>query len=181
MKYDVGVGALLAAGLLGIVFVNLATGLVLIAAAPVLAFFVKDRVDAEYRKRAKELGPQVLKQVAEKVGPKMDEMIDDFAAKLDQWVVTAGEELQREVLEVLHATRTSRAGGAVDEGAQDEALRKEDALLAEAAAHVATLRKSLWTPEGAATAGEGVDAVIGSDTAEKVRVSSVDALGGPAA
>ena len=38
-----------------------------------------------------------------KIGPKLDEMIQEFAARLDAWVVTAGEELHREVIEVLSA------------------------------------------------------------------------------
>ncbi len=153
-KYDLGVGALFAAGLLGLVFVNLATGLILIAAAPALAFFVKDRVDAEYKKRAKELGPQVLKQAAEKVGPKIDEMIEEFAQKLDTWVVNAGEELHREVLEVLQAAKAARGGGELDEAAALKQIEADDAKLKGAIEHIDGLRKKLWTPEEKVRVGE---------------------------
>ncbi len=153
-KYDLGVGALFAAGLLGLVFVNLATGLILIAAAPALAFFVKDRVDAEYKKRAKELGPQVLKQAADKVGPKIDEMIEEFAQKLDTWVVNAGEELHREVLEVLQAAKAARGGGELDEVSALKEIEADDAKLKAAIQHIDGLRKKLWAPEEKVRVGE---------------------------
>ena len=71
---------------------------------------MRDKVEVETRKkRAKELAPDVLREAATQVGPKLDEMIEEFAKQLDAWVVTAGEELHREVLEVLDAARTDRA------------------------------------------------------------------------
>ena len=36
-------------------------------------------------------------------------MIQEFAGRLDAWVVSAGEELHREVIEVLSPTRAERA------------------------------------------------------------------------
>jgi small GTP-binding protein len=117
-KYDVGVGALFAAGLAGLFFVNLTVGGLLLAAAPVLALLLKDRVDAQYKNRAKELAPEILRKTADQVGPKIDELVDEFAAKLDAWVVSAGEELHREILEVLEAARAARGGG--DEGDASE-------------------------------------------------------------
>ena len=106
--YDVGVVALGALGL-GVMVANVALGLVVMAAAPALAYFVRGKVEAETKKRAKEFAPQALREAAARVGPKLDEMILDFAARLDAWVVSAGEELHREVIEVLSATRTERA------------------------------------------------------------------------
>jgi GTP-binding protein EngB required for normal cell division len=153
LKYDIGVGALFAAGLLGLVFVNIATGLVLMTAAPVLAFFVKDRVDAEYKKRAKELGPQVLRSAAEKIAPRIEEMIDAFGKRLDDWVVTAGEELHREVLEVLHAARTHRAAGAFDNTAALAAVAEESAKLTAAQSTLHALERALHVPARELPAG----------------------------
>jgi predicted GTPase len=160
LKYDIGVGALFAAGLLGLVFVNIATGLVLMTAAPVLAFFVKDRVDAEYKKRAKELGPQVLRSAAEKIAPRMEEMIDAFGKRLDDWVVTAGEELHREVLEVLHAARTHRAEGAFDNTAALAAVEQENAKLLAARNTLNALERTLQKP---ARAHAGSAEALGAD------------------
>ncbi|MFO0677420.1 MAG: dynamin family protein [Polyangiaceae bacterium] len=146
--YDVGVVALLTVGI-GVMFANWMLGGLLTLTAPVVALFVRERVDGEYRKQAKELGPEVIRTAAAKIGPKLDSMIDEFAEKLDTWVVSAGEELHREVLEVLHATRTSRAAGGTetaDLGAQVDTLA---ASLVDVTSRIDGLRKSLWTPPAA--------------------------------
>jgi predicted GTPase len=145
-SYDIGVTALFAVGL-GTLFINAMLGGVLLVAAPVAAYMLKGRIDGEYKKRAKELAPEVVRQVAEKVGPKMDEIIDDFAHKLDAWVVTASEELYREVLEVLRAAQTERESGTKDE----ETLKKDVEAQAEkvesTAKRLEELRAGLWRNE----------------------------------
>jgi uncharacterized coiled-coil protein SlyX len=148
-RYDVGIFALFTVGL-GVMFANALLGGLLALAAPVLALLVKDRVEGEYRKRVLEIAPEVLRQVAAKIGPKIDEMIDTFAQKLDAWVVTAGEELHREVLEVLKATQDARAAG--DQTAQqlEDELSAQAKQLQAAETRIEDLRKDLWTPkEGA--------------------------------
>lgn len=106
-RYDVGIFALLAGGL-GLVFTNPLVGGVMLAASPILAVFAKNKFEKEARSKAKELAPQAIREAAGRMGPKLDEMINEFAARLDQWVVTAGEELHREVIEVLRAARGER-------------------------------------------------------------------------
>jgi small GTP-binding protein len=146
--YDVGIFALFTVGL-GVMFANVLLGGLLALAAPVLAVVVKDKVDEEYRKRAKEQAPEVLRAAAAKAGPKLDEMIDEFAARLEAWVVTAGEELHREILEVLHTTRQARTTST----ATAEELAKETdaqaARLAAAVTKVEALRAALWVPKEA--------------------------------
>jgi hypothetical protein len=144
-NYDVGVVALFTVGV-GVMFANVLLGGLLLAASPVLALLLKSKVDEEYRKKALEAAPEVLRQVGEKIGPKLDEMIDDFARKLDAWVVSAGEELHREVLEVLHATKDARDRGASDEAAARREVEAQAARLEAATKHVATLRGALWEP-----------------------------------
>jgi len=106
-RYDVGIFALLAGGL-GLVFTNPLLGGVLLAASPVLAVFAKNKFEKEAREKAKEMAPQAIKDAASRIGPKLEEMIQQFADRLDQWVVTAGQELHREVIEVLRAARGER-------------------------------------------------------------------------
>jgi len=113
----------------------------------VLALVLRDRIDAEYKQRAKELAPDVVRQAAEKAAPKLDEMIDDFANRLDAWVVNAGEELHREVLEVLTSARTQREAGEKDESQVLAEVEAQQKLLDEAVANVETLRKGLWQTE----------------------------------
>jgi hypothetical protein len=122
-------------------------GVLLIAAAPVLAMVFKDKVGAEYKKRALELSPAVVRQAAEKVGPKLDEIIEDFATKLDAWVRGAGEDLHRELLEVLGSARDARDKGQGDvQSALAEVASQQSRLDAETQA-LEALRASLWAPK----------------------------------
>jgi ribosome biogenesis GTPase A/uncharacterized coiled-coil protein SlyX len=143
--YDVGVFALFTIGL-GVMFTNALLGGLLTLAAPVLAMYVKDKVEVETRKKAAELAPAALREAASKVGPKLEEMINEFAKRLDAWVVTAGEELHREVIEVLMSARAEKnealpgAESAVTEcdaqaGELDQVVQRLEGL-----------RASLWTP-----------------------------------
>jgi ribosome biogenesis GTPase A len=145
--YDMGVVALATLGL-GVMFVNVLLGGLLALAAPVLAFYVRGRVDLETKKRAKEFAPQALRDAAAKIAPKLDEMIQEFAGRLDAWVVSAGEELHREVIEVLTATRTERA--AVKPGAEAAVKTCDDQIGALTALNekLEGLRSALWTPAG---------------------------------
>ncbi len=143
--YDVGIFALFTLGL-GVMFANALLGGMLALAAPILALVVKDRVEGEYKKRAKDLAPEVLRGAASKVAPRLDEMIDEFGGKLDAWVVTAGEELHREVLEVLHAAQDARKSGAKNEAEAHLEIEEHATKLDKVMARINDLRAALWTP-----------------------------------
>lgn len=145
-RYDASVAGVLMIGLGTMFAVNFIAGGLLVVAAPLLAIAVRDRVDAEYKKRANEQAPEILRQAAKEVGPKLDEMIEDFAKKLDFWVVTAGEELYREVLEVLHATRDARAQGASSEATAAAEIDAQESRLGTARARIEELRAALGSP-----------------------------------
>ena len=115
--YDVGIFAMLSLGM-GVLFANALLGGLLLVAAPALALWNRGRTEAEIKKRALELAPVVLREAAAKVGPKIDEMVDEFAARLDEWVVTAGQELHREIIEVLAHVQTERERGDRDQAAE---------------------------------------------------------------
>jgi ribosome biogenesis GTPase A len=149
--YDVGIFALFTVGL-GVMFANVLLGGLLALAAPVLAVVVKDRVEGEYRKKAKEAAPEVLRATAAKVGPKLDEMIDEFAERLEAWVVSAGEELHREILEVLHETRKTRSEGTQDDDTSRRQTEEQATKADKAIARIEELRGALWVPKGAAAA-----------------------------
>jgi ribosome biogenesis GTPase A len=140
--YDVGVFAVLSVGL-GVLFANAMLGGILLVAAPVLALYSKDRAQHEVRKRALELAPVVLRDAAAKVAPKIDEMVDGFAERLDAWVVTAGQELHREIIEVLEAVRRERADGAADIDAERAACDRDAERLAAVLARLGELRDAL--------------------------------------
>lgn len=123
--YDLGVFAVLSVGL-GVVFANALLGGILLAAAPALALWNRDRTTAEVRKRALELAPTVLREAAAKTAPKIDEMVDEFVVRLEEWLLTATEELHRDVLEVLLVVRGERDQVRVS---ADEELARCDAEL----------------------------------------------------
>jgi GTP-binding protein EngB required for normal cell division len=146
IKYDVGVVALMFGGV-ALMAVNLmAGGLLAVAGPAILAMFARGRIHEEFKKRANELAPQVMRETATKVGPKLDDLIETFARNLDAWVVTAGEELHREVLEVLRSTKQARDGGQDDEAKSTAAVDGQAAALAAVKTHLETLRADLWVP-----------------------------------
>ncbi|WP_437814350.1 dynamin family protein [Sorangium sp. So ce1078] len=144
--YDVGVFALFTIGL-GVMFTNALLGGILALAAPVLAVYVKDKVEAETRKKAKEMAPIALREAAARIGPKLDEMIQEFASRLDAWVVTAGQELHREVIEVLKAAREERVRAEPSSESQLKACDAQAEMLQTLTARLEGLRSALWTVE----------------------------------
>ncbi|WP_437317795.1 dynamin family protein [Sorangium sp. So ce385] len=144
--YDVGVFALFTIGL-GVMFTNALLGGILALAAPVLAVYVKEKVEAETRKKAKEMAPVALREAATRIGPKLDEMIQEFASRLDAWVVTAGQELHREVIEVLKAAREERVRAEPSSETQLKACDDQAEALKALTARLEGLRSALWTVE----------------------------------
>ncbi|MGH7439178.1 MAG: dynamin family protein [Polyangiaceae bacterium] len=143
IRYDVGVVALMFGGM-ALMAVNLmAGGLLAIAGPAIFAMFARGKVHEEVKKRAKELGPEVTRETAAKLGPKLEELIDGFVEKLDAWVVGTGEELQREVLEVLAAARKEQSGGAHDAAKRSAQIEAEVASLAAVSSRLNKLRDAL--------------------------------------
>ena len=101
LKYDASVFALGALGTTVFLFVNTLVGGVLALAAPVLALVLRGRVATEVKAEAKEQGPLAIDRVATLIGPKLDEIIDGFGARLLEFVSQAGDALARGIADVL--------------------------------------------------------------------------------
>jgi small GTP-binding protein len=146
-KYDAGVAAVLLVGIGTAIAGSLMVGaMIALLGAPALALFVRERIDAEYRKRAKEQAPAVIHAAAAQLAPRLDGLIDDFATKLDAWVVAAGQELYREVLEVLHKALQQRTSGAQTDEAILLEVDAQDARLIRARMRLDQLRATLVVP-----------------------------------
>jgi small GTP-binding protein len=146
IRYDIGVVALMFGGV-ALMAVNLMAGGVLAIAGPaIFAMFARGKIHEEFKKRAKEMAPDVMRETAKKVAPKLDAMIEEFAQKLDTWVVNAGEELHREVVEVLQATKTARESGQGGEQEANAAVEGQAAALAKVTERIEKLRGELWAP-----------------------------------
>lgn len=149
LRYDAGVFALFAVGF-GTLFANVLLGGVLLAMAPVVAMAMKGRIEGEYRKRAKEVAPEVIREAASKMGPTLDAMILEVGKKLEDWVVTAGEELHREILEVLRETKREREKSGANEANERTAAESKIGRLETIQKDLANFRASLWSDPGAA-------------------------------
>ncbi len=143
LRYDVGVVALLVGGA-GVAFTSLVVGAIMTAAALPLALWVKHRNEQLTREKARELTPVAIRDAANRLEPKLEEMVVDFADKLDAWVVTAGEELHRELIEILKQARTEATRGA--EQVRNALVSCDDqaAALTKVSSSLGDLRASLW-------------------------------------
>jgi len=107
--------------------------------------FARGKIQEEFKKRAKQLAPDVIRETAAKVSPKLDALIEDVAQKLDTWVLSAGEELHREMLEVLRATQQARAAGLEDEARARARVDDQAGALARDTERLEKLRAALWS------------------------------------
>jgi len=151
---DVSVFAMLSLGI-GTLFANALLGGLLLVAAPALALYNRDKTEALVRRRALEIAPSVIRGVAGKVGPKIEAMVDDFVARLDTWIVTAGQELHQEVIEVLRSVSDARVGtddDKVREAAACDELDKQLTRLSEQLTLLMRPREGAASAEGSAAA-----------------------------
>jgi hypothetical protein len=157
LKYDASVFALGALGTTVFLFVNQLVGGVLALAAPLLAMVLRGRVATEVKAEAKEQGPLAVDRVATLIGPKLDEIIDGFGARLLEFVSQAGDALTRGIADVLdQALRERRA--ADDKHAVSPDVKQIDASISNLRAieeRIAEIRQRVWSPEPAATESAG--------------------------
>ena len=155
LKYDASVFALGALGTTVFLFVHSLVGGMLTLAAPLLAFVLRGRVSAQVKAEAKEQGPVAVDRVAALVGPKLDEVIDGFGARLLEYVAQAGDTLARGIADVLdQALRERRAADAAQAATPD--VKQIDASIAKLRAideRIAEIRQRVW-------AGDAPDAPI---------------------
>jgi hypothetical protein len=153
IRYDVGVVALMFGGM-ALMAINLMAGGLLATAGPaIFAMFARGKIQEEFKKQAKQLAPDVLRETASKVSPKLDALIDDVAHKLDAWVLSAGEELHREMLEVLRATRQARAVGLENEAKARIRVDDQAGALARETERLEKLRAALFSKPDSASIG----------------------------
>ena len=152
LKYDASVFALGALGTTVFLFVNTLAGGVLALAAPVLAMVLRGRVATEVKAEAKEQGPIAIDRVAALIGPKLDEIIDGFGARLLEFVSQAGDALTRGIADVLdQALRERRA--ADDQHAAGVDVKQIDASISNLRAieeRIAEIRQRVWSTDATA-------------------------------
>jgi small GTP-binding protein len=145
--YDVGIFALLTGGIVASLFSSFLLGGLLTLAAPLLALYVRDKVEAETRRRALEAAPQALRDAAAQIGPKLDEMIEGFAVELDAWVVRTGREMYRGLLEVLTSARADRDNAEANRKQTLSSIKEDIRRLDAVRSRLEGLRGALWGGE----------------------------------
>ncbi len=143
-KYDVGIYAVGALGTTVFLFVNTLVGGLLTLAAPVLAIVLRSKIAGDIRVQAKEKVPASILRAAEAMKPHFDKCVDDFARRLSEFVVNAGNTLYKGISEILDRTMAERR----DKGGEIATIRTAttEHLVAITAARAALghLRENLW-------------------------------------
>ena len=150
LKYDASVFAVGALGTTIFLFFNNMVGGALTLAAPVLAFVLKGRVAAQVKAEAKEQAPVAVDRVAAIVGPKLDEVIDGFGARLLEFVAQAGDALARGIAGVLDQALRERRAADEKQAATADAKQLDAAIsgLRAIDERIAEIRQRVWAPEG---------------------------------
>ncbi|MFN0250854.1 MAG: dynamin family protein [Kofleriaceae bacterium] len=146
-KYDVGIYAVGALGTTVMLFVNALAGGLLTLAAPILAIVLKSKISGDIKVQAKEKVPGAVLKAAEAMKPHFDRCIDDFAKRLSDFVINAGNTLYKGISEILDRTmreRKERAGDVTELKVGTEAQIEQVRAASKALAH---LREGLWSGE----------------------------------
>lgn len=110
IAYDVSVFAL---GTLGVsaffIFANALVGGLLTLSAPILALFLKGKIDTKVKERAREEGARVIAEVGEKVEEELLRVIYEYGQSLEKFVENAGDRLYSQIQEVLAQVQTDVA------------------------------------------------------------------------
>jgi len=146
LKYDASVFALGALGTTVFLFVNGLVGGVLALAAPVLAVVLRGKIGRELKAEAKDRAPEAVDRVAALLGPKLDEAIDTFGARLSEFVAQAGAALARGIAEVLdRALAEKRAhADAANESSQAATVDAAVRELKSIDEQMADVRQTVW-------------------------------------
>jgi len=146
-RYDASVFAVGALGTTVFLFVNTMAGGLLALATPILAVILRGRVALEIKAEAKQRAPEAVDRVAAVIGPKLDELIDGFAARLKEFIAQAGDELDRGISEVLDRALAERRSqeSAVASGAGAAAIDRALADLKSIDEAIADIRQAVWT------------------------------------
>jgi len=147
LKYDASVFALGALGTTVFLFVDGLVGGVLTLAAPLLAFLLRGRVAAQVKAEAQAQAPQAVDRVAALVGPKLDEIVDGFGARLLEFVAQAGDALARGIADVLDRALAERRTAELATAGKPDASRIDAALaeLKKVEERIADVRQKVWT------------------------------------
>jgi small GTP-binding protein len=144
LHYDAGVFALGALGTTVFLFVNTFVGGLLTLAAPILAVVLREKVGAKIKEQAKIKAPEAIHHAAETIQPRFEEIVDQFASRLTEFVTNAGEALTRGISEVLDKSLSERGERQQDAAVLSQTLDAQQAAVTEIEKSLEQLRGTIW-------------------------------------
>ena len=145
LKYDVGIFALGALGTGIFLFVNTFVGGLLTLAAPIIAVLVHGRLSGQIKAQAKEQAPEVVRNAAAAILPRFQQIVDDFAGRLSDFVTAAGQALHRGISEMLDRALAERRAQGLDVAVRERELGGQTDALQALDERLTQVRQRLWT------------------------------------
>jgi ribosome biogenesis GTPase A/polyhydroxyalkanoate synthesis regulator phasin len=143
-KYDASVFALGALGTTILLFVNTLAGGLMTLAAPVLALIFRGKVAQELKAEARQAAPEAVTKAAATLAPKLDQIVDDFVQRLQEFIAEAGAALARGIAEVLERALAERRSHVDSVAGSVEALDQSLLALKAIEERIAEIRQSVW-------------------------------------
>src|SRR6201999_2484888 len=106
----------------------------------------------EIKAQAKRNAPEVIEKAAQAVAPRFERIVEDFAARLSDFVTAAGDALHRGISEVLDRALSERRAQGVDVSAREGELDVQAKRLETIDARLQALRERLWASSTASIA-----------------------------
>ena len=114
-------------------------------AAPVLAIILKSKVAGDIRQQAKEKVPGAILHAAEAMHPHFDTCVDDFAHRLREFVINAGNTLYKGIGEILDRTIAERREKGGEVGQLRTGTAAQITRVGAARAALTQLREGIWS------------------------------------
>jgi GTPase SAR1 family protein len=143
-KYDASVFALGALGTTVFLFVNTLAGGLMTLAVPVLALVFRGRVAQELKTEASRAAPEAVTRAAAALAPKLDEIVDQFVGRLQEFIAEAGAALARGIAEVLEHALVERRDHAESVAGSTQALDQSLLALKSIEERIAEIRQAVW-------------------------------------
>jgi hypothetical protein len=143
-KYDASVFALGALGTTIFLFVNTLAGGLMTLAAPVLALILRGKVAQEVKAEASRAAPEAVIKAAAALAPKLDQIVDEFVQRLQEFIAEAGAALARGIAEVLESALAERRSHAESVAGSVQALDQSRLALKAIEERIAEIRQAVW-------------------------------------
>jgi uncharacterized protein Yka (UPF0111/DUF47 family) len=100
----------------------------------------------EIKRQAKQQAPQVVQTAAQAMLPRFQQIVDDFAARLADFVTAAGQALHRGISEMLDRALAERRAQGLDVAVRQREIDGQIEELRRLEERLDQIRQSLWAP-----------------------------------